>query len=443
MHLIDDFFRNIIPARLDEPTHASIEFENGSRPLTAIVVPTIDSDGGLAFDFFDTIANLGSDISSAFDVASSVTIQFENTQTMTAVTTRLRRQILTAVGQMRLQGRLMAVQREVHVTDGLIASAEFCVEDFPLFWGTMAFERTELSDSESTYYESSRILGRTKLEADGWGFTMSECPDKSELNITHSGSVYRTDGQPFSTDNLRHVIDGLTYFFTFVTGVYRTPTIVIAYGSERQAVWGRFARFKQSRFHGDNWFNPQGRETLARLFPGFWNCFENHPQELCSVVGNYAESSMIAHAGLPKNALSDSQTALEGVSRWMLGREKPSKESAKDFIREALDKTGIVHDLYELPNILKVWQDRYKESQDDDDGPTFITRLRNRSTHAEFTQMNSSDYLHAWNLSQQYVELILLRLFGYDQEYYDRTRKGLLIVPYHAEGPLSPNPPKG
>ena len=428
MHLIVDFFGKIIPENLNEPTHVAIEFKEGVKPLSAILVPTIDSDGSLAFDFFDAQATPEKGMRSRLDAGSTVTVRFGNGRRIAAVITQLQRQILTDSGQMRLQGRLMAVQREVHVTDGLITSAEFCVQDFPLFWGTMAFERTELSDSESTYYESSRILGRTKLEADGWGFTMSECPDKSELNITHSGSVYRTDGQPFSIDNLRHVIEGLTYFFTFVTGVYRTPTIVIAYGSERQAAWGRFARFKQSRFHGDNWFNPQGRETLARLFTGFWNCFENHPQELCIVVGNYAESSMIAHAGLLKNALSDSQTALEGVSRWMLGREKPRKESAKDFIREALDKTGIVHDLYEVPIILKVWQDRYKESQDDDDGPTFITRLRNRSTHAEFTQMNSSGYLHAWNLSQQYVELMLLRLFGYDQEYYDRSRKGLFNV---------------
>ena len=160
------------------------------------------------------------------------------------------------------------------------------------------------------------------------------------------------------------------------------------------------------------------------------------PRDVHGVIGSYAESCIIAHAGLPKNAMNDSQTALEGLSRWILGRKKPRSQPASEYIKEALDCAGITYDLHEHPSLMKMWLDKYKEEQDDDDGPTLITRLRNKSIHADIVQGRSSDYYSAWNLSQRYVELMLLWLFDYHQEYFDRTSGELHFVPFHAEYPL-------
>ena len=165
---------------------------------------------------------------------------------------------------------------------------------------------------------------------------------------------------------------------------------------------GYATRFNQSKYRGANWFNPQSRSAIPRLFPGFWRCFNAHQQEIYSVVGNYAESSIIAHGRVPKNALTFSQAALEGLGRWVLGRERRQRreESASDYIKEALDKAGVNHGLLDYPNILKLWQDKYKESGDADDGPDFlllgfvISRPIPSSRKSIF-----SDYLHAWNLS--------------------------------------------
>ena len=187
-------------------------------------------------------------------------------------------------------------------------------------------EKTEISNSDSTYYRSARSLGLAKFESDGWEFTILEYPEKNELGVTHSGSIQRTDKGTFSMQQLNHVINGLTYFLSFIASVYRIPVIIIGYNSKGDPVSGRIASFKQSKYHIGNWFNFQSRETITSLFPGFWRCFENNPQEIYSVIGSYAESSIIAHAGLPKNALTYSQTALEGLSRWLLGRERHSQE---------------------------------------------------------------------------------------------------------------------
>ena len=233
---------------------------------------------------------------------------------------------------------------------------------------------------------------------------------------------------------LNHVIDGLIYFLSFIAGVYRIPVIIIGYNSKGDPVSGRIASFKQSKYHIGNWFNLQSRETITTLFPGFWRCFENNLQEIYSVIGNYAESSIIAHAGLPRNALTCSQTALEGLTRWVLGRKKRNQEKTSEYINEALDKVGIKHDLSEHPNILKLWQNNYKQSGDDDDGLTFITRLRNKKIHPNFIQLRSSDYFYAWNLSQRYVELILLKLFCYKHEYYDRISNKTLPIPFSSVG---------
>ena len=114
--------------------------------------------------------------------------------------------------KMQLSGQLIVVQPEVSLTNKDIVYADFCLEDFPLFFGALAFEKTEISDSEGVYGRRSRILGRSTFESHGWRFTISECPDKGEMGITHSGSIARSDGGAFSVRQLKDVIDGFTYF---------------------------------------------------------------------------------------------------------------------------------------------------------------------------------------------------------------------------------------
>ena len=433
MDIIQEFFGKIIPAKLNEPTQATLEFQDGTEAISVIVIPRINSDGHFVLDFYDGIARPEGRLFPKLDVAQSVNARFRNDR---GVETLITNRSIANIGDRTYQisGRLMVVQREVILKDCLITSARFSLEDFPIFLGEMANENTDISASNNNtpMMSSSRILGYSKLiTKDGWEITISECSNKGDIGTTHIGNIYRTNDGKFSIEELKHLLDGLTYFFNFITGVYRTPGVVIAYGSPlMNAVWGSAGKFNQFKYLRGNWFNPQSREAMSKLFPLFWSCFNSDEEKVRSVVGYYAESSIIAHAGLPKNALTDSQSALEGLSRWVLKRDQDRGESASQYIKKALDALGIRCDLHDYPNLLNLWQGKYKNDQDDDAGTTFITRLRNQSTHAKFQPMNTSDYLHAWNLSQHYVELMLLRLFSYNYDYYNRPSKSYKFVPW-------------
>ena len=226
MRLINDFFGKIIPAKLEEPIHAIIEFNNEIK-FSAIVVPRIDPEGSLVFDFYDARESSGNILGSQKLTLSLATVLFCNGHSIETVLMQHKRSFVEIHS-----GRLIATQSEFCLVNSPITFADFCIEDFPQFWGEGVTEKTEISNSDSTFYSSIRSLGLAKFESDGWEFTILECPEKNELGVTHSGSIQRTDKGTFSTQQLNHVINGLIYFLSFIAGVYRIPVIIISYNSK-------------------------------------------------------------------------------------------------------------------------------------------------------------------------------------------------------------------
>ena len=167
---------------------------------------------------------------------------------------------------------------------------------------------------------TARALGRSEIEADGWKIIIAECADKDQYAVTHNGHITRNDGSEFALEEVERLIDGLIYFFAFVTGIYRHPTTVLGTGADEYAVWGRVISFDQEKYVEDNWFSRFHGESLGALFPAFWENFNANNEAIRNIIASYAESSMIAHIGLYKNALTTSQSALEAVARWALAR---------------------------------------------------------------------------------------------------------------------------
>lgn len=78
--------------------------------------------------------------------------------------------------------------------------------------------------------------------------------------------------------------------------------------------------------------------------------------------------------------------------------------------------------LSDFPEVLSVWKN-LKQPNDDDQGPTFITRLRNRIHPrgvVNAPQPQPRDFYHAWRLSQFYVETAILKLCKYTGRYRNR-----------------------
>ena len=131
MELLDKFFGTIIPVSLDEPTHATIELKGNSRPLSAIVVPRIDSEGRFVFAFYDAVQRLDGNTHSREDMAFPITVRFRNGQGIETILVDLEEKFLLSDKKKRLSGQLIVVQPEVSLTDKDIIYADFCVEDFP------------------------------------------------------------------------------------------------------------------------------------------------------------------------------------------------------------------------------------------------------------------------------------------------------------------------
>ena len=156
MDLVDVFFGGIIPATLDEPTHPNIEFHEQSKQLSAIIGPRIDSeDGLLVFDFYDARETIEGYNDRRVGVPAHAAVKFDGGLSISAVATQLTTAAGGANGEsVKHSGRLSVMQREVTLTNGPIAFAKFCIEDFPMFWGDIAFEKTEISGSISTFHSS-------------------------------------------------------------------------------------------------------------------------------------------------------------------------------------------------------------------------------------------------------------------------------------------------
>lgn len=413
MNLIEKFFGEIIPVKLDKPVLADLLSQGSSESIPSIVIPTIDADGRAVLDFY---ANL--DVGMALGVfqnPSAATVRFNNGCTVEGFLKSRTLGLTTG----RVEGRILFAKQEYALRSCYLKHALFGLKDFPLFLGQDAAYIQTTYDADFPEYKGGRLLGRSKIEAGDWEIVISECPDKEVSGFTHTGYVGRCDGKLFSVADLANLLDGLNYFFSFVTGVYRTPAVVIGCDRRGSSVWGRIADFNQSKYRVGNWFDIHHGESIADLFPLFWEHFNHDGEKIRNIIGCYAESSMIAHIGLFKTALNDSQIALEGLARWSLGREKGGQPAAA-YIKEGLESLNINPGLSEFPHLLSIWQN-YKGDSDEESGPAFITRLRNKYTHPKFQEMEVSDYYYAWQLSQAYVELMLLRLSGYTGSYRCRV----------------------
>ena len=383
MKLIDDFFDNYMGVRLNKPIRANLDMPSAPQPVEAIVMPRIDPHYGPAFDFYDVS-----------DPRIPI-VPFDGQIDQVIVTTRQGSSIETVlsgrfhvgIGQesRNTEGTLVVSQREFQRSDQAIALASFCIENFPRFLGSGAMKYVEI-------HPMMRGIGDVEIQADGWNITLTESTeDDPDFGISHAGVVRRQDRSTFSVGDLRHLVDGLTYFFSFAAGTYRTPVVIMARSEEHMRVWGQLGRFNQPPYRSGNWFRRHNGGDLAEVFPGFWDCFQSDEDKVKTIISQYCESSMIANIGLHKHALVTSRSALEGAAKWQLDR--PSIRSIE--VADALCCAGVTFH-----------NDRLQR----------ITDVRDQVSHSDFFTTDSQEFYDLWYLSQRYVERMLFKRFGYEPE---------------------------
>lgn len=380
MSLVEDFFNNFMRVRLNRPMRANLDFPFAEQSVEAIITPRIDSLNGPVFDFYDVDdPNLP-----IFPPNGDLHQVIVRTRDGHRIETILNSWGPVAMGltSRNTEGSLVVSQREFPLSESKIAHATFCIEDFPRFLGPGAMAYVEM-------HPKMQAIGSVEILTDGWEITLTESTTNDlDFNISHTGLIRKEDESVYSVGDLKHLISGLTYFFSFVTGAYRMPAVVMARSAAHKRVWGQYGNLHQAQYVADNWFSRFHGNALTEMFPGFWECFKSDEEQVRTVIGLYCESSMIAHSGLHKNALVTSRSALQGVSKWQLN--KPSVTSKE--IKRALNECGISFDNVKLRR---------------------ITDVRDEIDHADFRQVDYQESHNLWKLSQSYVEKMLFKRFDY------------------------------
>lgn len=435
---LDELFGTVIPAGLGVPTQVELIVQEREHPIPSIITLRIEeSTGRLIADFlcieetkdYDKEEESGfadepiHTMYKTFRKRQTVTIRFwsrERSQPeLRAEVTGVN--IFGAGVSGETRGSLMITQREVKTAEDAITTGKLTIPDFPRFTGrNRATTTVETTYGYNRDWPEWRLIGYVQASVQDWEVSILERNDQSRWGYSHEVTVHKTAGAEFSTDELMEFIGTFSHFLGLVTGTIRWPTASTGY-RDAFPVWGWLGIFKQNAYTPDNWFSDINGDAIAELLPLYWERHRTSGEAMDRQIELYGESSIIAHAGLHRHALAISQSALEHIVEEEVGK-RPPRTYTSTHIERALKQIGIDTAITAFPEVRNAW-DNIKAPDDNNDGPTFITRLRN-SIHPRNTanapQPQAEDFYNAWRLSQYYVETALLRLCGYNGRFRNR-----------------------
>ena len=300
--------------------------------------------------------------------------------------------------------------------------------------------------------------GRWWADIDGWHLTLDARPDHTEALahahkthlylLTHVMEIRRADHGEFDIDAVERLLECLRVTFSFAFGRWVAPVLPVGYDHAGNVAW-------------ETWTSPICDPAKSIGSPSL---YRGRPDDLTELVrcavpafndtarpGNMRFQMSLAiqavEAGFVEQRILAAAPALEHLawselvlnSRWT-GRDYEDSFAA-DRLRYVLQLANIPTDIdpMALPALAKFAQANRI------DGPTAVTRVRNRLIHPKTPQ--DQIYKHdglvedAWHLSRRYVTLLLLHSIGYHGEYIDPVRntgwEGTTApVPWKSAGPI-------
>ena len=271
------------------------------------------------------------------------------------------------------------------------------------------------------------------FQAEPWNIEIKALPEFSEITaalkthsgygLTHKASVRRIDGTLFSAKEAGRLLEILHLFLSFARGGNCGITLARASDEHDEPAWEQWGTYPTHPWVPlSSWLDHRlsdNRQSIFQAFPGFWQvCSQNEwPQDYRARAALYwylrSNESIAADVGTILT-----HAALERLAHELLGRKR-SKElrSPAKKIRAVLRQNEICPALPDCTKELTALADHKSWC----DGPETLTELRNDLVHAEMrTHVSTDTYREAHHLGQWYVELLLLKLFGYRGEYSNR-----------------------
>jgi hypothetical protein len=221
-------------------------------------------------------------------------------------------------------------------------------------------------------------------------------------------------------------VHNLHRFLSFARGQYTGIFGVTGFdvdGGDAYQEWGMRLSTRWEPCLG--WFDIHHGEALARVYPSFVSVLGDRDLRDAAAYALhwYLRSNRGGEGAGIDSGLLLSQAALERLAQAVLRKAALSTSgNAAERIRRALRHLG-------LPVAIPAHARRLlagKRRQAWSDGPDAITKIRNELVHGEkrLSIQLSPTISDGWRLAQWYVELIFLRLCGYDGAYSNRLNPG-------------------
>ena len=293
------------------------------------------------------------------------------------------------------------------------------------------------------YPGSSQRAHPLQLCADPWRIEIKPVADFSEIKnilkaesghaVTHEGSIRRSDSESFSVEEAHKLLDGLHLFLSFARGGACGVTLISGSDEKGEPAWEQWGAHSAFPWFGlSSWLDHRlnNNDALSAAFPGFWRKvaqMSGAPDDPVRVALYWylrSNESNALEAGIVLT-----QAALERLARLLLSEEKyDPKANAACRIRAALQETRINTVIPQSCKELRM----VCRTESLCEGPEILAKIRNDLVHSEMrSKICLEAYLEARDLGQWYVELLLLRLFGYKGKYANR-------LAYEYEGRYEP-----
>lgn len=284
-------------------------------------------------------------------------------------------------------------------------------------------------------YEGRR-LGRVILQNSAWEIELQALPSTHAIieqlkdgggnAITHVARITRVDGKAFTCKQLDEIVYDFQRFLSFARGAWTSVFGTIGYDRNGNEVYKDWSQRISSPWQVcRSWFDIHHGETLAVAFPGFVRLM-HHP--MLSSAGYaalhwYLRSNRAGEGAGVDGGLILSQAALEGLSMSVLSNAVvtlPRTATAADRIRAACQHLNILTGIPATSKRMRSWQRHGAFS----DGPEAVTRLRNELVHPKRLLPGKLPFIipEVWQLAQWYIEVMLLKLCGYEGVYSHRLK---------------------
>jgi len=319
---------------------------------------------------------------------------------------------------------------------GPVKEIRFEIPNLPAFRG----EAIQSPDQRTGWF------GRKVLEAGPWRILIDSIRDHNQLReqLRASGgfalldtcSITRIDGAEFQPDEATETLEALRLFLSFISGHWTAPLLLIGIDAGGGSAWYRWTSPTLGRWRGHLGCLPEfvvdGGKVRLPAFPAAWGQFlhlwsdPDAHEALVWAISWYVEANSVTSAEL---TLTLAQAGLEVLAWYQMavlgGMRRKEFENNVQAVSKIRNLLASMNVRLELPNGTGLGDLLAFANSTNPrlDGPEAFTRVRNSTIHprAGTGRVDAAVRIDASRLGLSYVELGILHLLSYRDQYLDKT----------------------